>query len=160
MESNYPTKLKVAIGLFIFVGILYLWDGFDGTYKDNSYLVIGFAHVALALGLLARINAARVIAIIACIGGALISLLVTAFGGVMGYAFNRSDEVTVSSLAGGEMTEAQTNVTSVVMNIFQTVPWLIALEGIVFVAIYTWVFLYLTNDEAVGQFRKGKSVDI
>jgi len=159
MVTNLPTKLKVASGLFVFVGTLYLFDWIEGSYSEKSYLVFGSAHIALALGLLARINAARIASIIASIGGVLVSLLVAAFGGIMGFAFNRSDEATASSLSGGEMNEVQANVTSQIMSFFQTVPWLIVLVGIVFMAIYFWVFLYLTNDEAVGQFRKGKSAD-
>jgi len=159
MDTSFPTKLKVASGLFLGIGILYLLDWFDGNYKDSTYLVFGSAHIALAIGLLARINAARIVSILACIGGVLVSLIVAAFGGLWGYAINRSDEATVSSVLGSETAKTRTEISSEIMDIFQTIPWLIALTGIVLVAIYIWVFLYLTNDEAVSQFRKAKSAD-
>lgn len=159
MDTSFPTKLKVTGGLFIGIGALYLLDWFDGDYKDSSYLVFGFLHIALAIGLFARINAARIVSILACIGGVLVSLIVAALGGLWGYAINSSDEATVSSILGGETTDAQTDISSEIMNIFQTIPWLIALTGIMLVAIYIWVFLYLTNEEAVSQFKKVKSAD-
>jgi len=56
------------------------------------------------------------------------------------------------------MAKAQTSTTSEDMNIFQDIPWLMVMEGLVLVVIYIWVFLYLTNDEAVGQFKKDKPV--
>lgn len=159
MEKVLPVKMKVTIGLMLLIGVFYLWDWFDDGKTKTEMLVAGAAHVVLGVGLLLKINAGRVVTLLVSVGGVFFWLVITFFLGLIDYSLNFGDKRADAVVLPDETAGLREQAASGVLTAFQTLPWLVAVMGLVFILVYGWIFYYLTTDEAHALFRKSDFKD-
>jgi len=140
----------------LLLGILNIWSGIEGENLSKGYLVMGSMHIVLAIGLIIRINAAKIVSILICVGGALISIVYGLIASFWGYQMNMAGNHLVSSLSDKGLTEQQAETAS---NIVQAIPWVLVVSSIFFIAAYLWIFLFLTSEQGTKIFSGGSNTD-
>jgi len=156
MIKNIPKKLLIACGLMLLLGLPNLWEGVEGDSLSKGSLITGGFHIVLAIGLLARINAAKIMSILVSVGGALTSIIGGILSSFLGYRMNTVGNRLASSLSNEGLTEQQAEAVS---SIFLSLPWVLAVSSLFFLIAYSWIFLFLTSEQGAEIFSKNNVAD-
>lgn len=154
MDASLPGRIRIVIGLLVLIGAMSIWSGIDGSGFRAGELVLGGVHFLLAAGLYLKFNSARILTMIVSIGDMLVYLVSSVLFSVWGYAINAGAKHTESVLLGKEAAPGAGPAATTFLDVMQGLPWPVMIVGAVYMAIYIWIFYYLTTEEALAIFGK------